>query len=102
MAEPAKKMATYEDLHGLPENVTGEIVAGELIATPRPSRNHGYAAYSLGGRLPPYHFGGGEGPGGWVILAGPEIKLGEDILVPDIAGWRRERFPVSEPHNWIS
>jgi len=23
-------------------------------------------------------------------------------LVPDLAGWKRERMPVEEPHNWIS
>ena len=23
----------------------------------------------------------------------PELHLGEDILVPDVAGWRRERLP---------
>ena len=38
----------------------------------------------------------GEGdPGGWVILAEAELRLGPrpDILVPDIGGWRRERVP---------
>jgi Uma2 family endonuclease len=35
-------------------------------------------------------------------LIEPEIALGENILVPDLAGWRQERFPESEPHNWIS
>ena len=39
---------------------------------------------------------------GWIILDEPEIKLGEDILVPDLAAWKRERFPVSEETNWIS
>ena len=33
------------------------------------------------------------GPGGWWILDEPELHLGEDILVPDLAGWRRERMP---------
>jgi Uma2 family endonuclease len=51
---------------------------------------------------PPYQFGRGSGPGGWIILDEPEISFSEDILVPDLAGWRRERFPVREDHNWIS
>jgi Uma2 family endonuclease len=102
MAEPAKKRATYDDLYGIPENMTGEIIGGELIVTPRPSRSHGYTAYSLGGRLTPYHFGEGRGPGGWIILMEPEIKLGQDTLVPDLAGWKEERFPETEDHNWIS
>ena len=39
-------------------------------------------------------FGRG-GPGEWVILDEPELHLGPrpDKLVPDIAGWRRERLP---------
>ncbi len=103
MSEPAKKRATYEDLYGIPQNMTGEIIDGELIVTPRPSRKHGYTASSLGGKLTPhYQFGEGGGPGGWIILDEPEISLGEDILVPDLAGWREERFPESEEHNWIS
>ena len=34
------------------------------------------------------------GPGGWWILDEPELHFGGDVLVPDIAGWRRERMPV--------
>jgi Uma2 family endonuclease len=103
MGEPARREATYEDLYGLPENVTGEIISGELIVTPRPSRKHVYAASFLGGQLvPPYGSGRGGGPGGWVILIEPEIRLGDHILVPDLGGWRRDRFPTSEETNWIS
>ena len=103
MAETARKKMTYEDLYTIAENSVGEIIDGELIATPRPSRKHGFSAYALGGELlPPYQFGRGGGPGGWVIIGEPEIKFGENFLVPDIAGWRRERFPVQEETNWIS
>lgn len=103
MPAPAKREAAYEDLFSIPENMTGEIINGELIVTPRPSRNHVYTASSLGGKLtPPYQFGEGNGPGGWIIVIEPEVGLGRNILVPDLAGWKRERFPVSEDHNWIS
>jgi Uma2 family endonuclease len=44
MAGPAKKAATYNDLFGIPENMTGEIINGELIVAPRPSRRHVYAS----------------------------------------------------------
>lgn len=37
MPEPAKKIATYDDLHDLPQNMVGEVINGELIASPRPS-----------------------------------------------------------------
>jgi Uma2 family endonuclease len=40
----------------------------------------------------PFHRGRG-GPGGWIILDEPELHLGPNVLVPDVAGWRRERMP---------
>ncbi len=103
MSEPAKKKAAYADLFGIPENTTGEIIGGELVVHPRPSRKHIYAASRLGNRLgPPFEFGEGGGPGGWIILLEPEIQLGEHTMVPDLAGWREERFPLEEETNWIS
>ncbi len=41
---------------------------------------------------PPFNRGRG-GPGGWIILYVPELHLGLNVLVPDLAGWRRERMP---------
>jgi Uma2 family endonuclease len=41
---------------------------------------------------PPYELGRG-GPGGWWIVDEPELHLGGDVLVPDLAGWRIERMP---------
>jgi Uma2 family endonuclease len=40
----------------------------------------------------PFQRGRG-GPGGWRFLAEPELHLADDIVVPDLAGWRRERLP---------
>lgn len=93
MAEPAKRNARYDDLLSVPYNMTGEIIGGELIATPRPAHRHIFAASCLRAELiPPYQLGRG-GPGGWIILAEPEIHFSpEDIIVPDYAGWRKERF----------
>ncbi len=103
MSDPAHKPATYEDLYDIPENMIGEIIDGELIVTPRPSRRHTLAASRLGSELiPPYDFGRGGGPGGWIIIIEPEIRLGDDTMVPDLAGWKKERFPIEEDHNWIS
>ena len=102
MSELAKKEAAYDDLYTIPEDMVGEIINGELIAAPRPSRRHVNAVSSLGYKLgPPFQFGEG-GPGGWIILIEPEIGLGGDIVVPALAGWKKERFPPEEDHNWIS
>ena len=40
----------------------------------------------------PFDYDAG-GPGGWWIIDEPELHLAEEILVPDLAGWRRERMP---------
>ena len=37
--------------------------------------------------------GGVRGPGGWRLLAEPELHLGPQILVPDMAGWMWHRLP---------
>jgi Uma2 family endonuclease len=88
-----RRPATYADLEALPENVVGELIAGELHASPRPAAPHTVAASRLGGGLSgPFDEGRG-GPGGWIILYEPELHFGEDVLVPDLAGWRRERMP---------
>jgi len=102
MSEPAKQKAVYEDLYGLPENMIGEIIDGELIATPRPSQRHVHAASALDKKIgSPYQFGERGGPGGWVILVEPEVRLGEDIVVPDLAGWKSERYPRAGETNSI-
>lgn len=104
MPDPAQKKATYEDLCRLSDGVIGEILNGQLVATPRPSPRHAMASSALGVTLGgPFWMGKGGGPGGWWILDEPEVKLGEDILVPDLAGWRKETLPdLPEQENWIS
>ena len=95
MAEPARKRATYEDVLNAPDNVVAEVIDGVLSTHPRPAFPHARASSKLGGALlPPFDDGNG-GPGGWIILDEPELHLGvePDILVPDLAGWRRETMP---------
>lgn len=89
-----KKPATYEDLRRVPDHMVAEILGGELYATPRPALRHAHAASVLGADIGgPFHRGRG-GPGGWWILDEPELHLGADVLVPDVAGWRRSRLPA--------
>ncbi len=89
---PARK-ATYRDVLDAPPHMVAEIVKGALHTQPRPASRHALAGSSLGDELvSPFQKGRG-GPGGWWIVDEPELHLGEDILVPDLAGWRRERMP---------
>jgi Uma2 family endonuclease len=93
MTRTPPREATYDDVLALPEHVVGEIVDGELVVSPRPAPLHALAAAAIAEELgPPFKRGRG-GPGGWVILFEPELHLGKDVLVPDVAGWRRERMP---------
>jgi Uma2 family endonuclease len=94
MADPAKRRATYEDVLGAPEHMVAEIIDGELLLQPRPSKPHALTATILVEELgPPFRRGRG-GPGGWILVSEPELHLGADVIVPDLAGWRRERMPV--------
>ncbi len=90
MAEAAKRAATYEDLCAVPDTRVAEIVNGTLYSFPRPAVRHAAASSSLMAELvPPFQRRRG-GPGGWIILFEPELHFGGDVLVPDIAAWRRE------------
>jgi len=86
----------YERLESLPEGLTGEILDGQLYAFPRPSLHHGLAASSLTDELVGPFQKGRSGPGGWWIIAEPELHfiVDTEVDVPDLAGWRRERMPV--------
>lgn len=93
MSEPARRRATYEDLVALPPNVIGEILYGSLVTQPRPAGPHTSIASNLGGVLIGPFRRGIDGPGGWTILHEPELHIGGHVLVPDLAGWRRETLP---------
>ena len=89
----ARGRATYQDVLDAPAHQVAEIIDGTLHTHPRPAMPHTRASYELGIELGgPFHRGRG-GPGGWWIAPEPESHLGADILVPDLAGWRRERMP---------
>ena len=87
------RRATYQDVLDAPAHRVAEIIDGTLHTHPRPAPAHTLASSALGNDLGnPFQFGRG-GPGGWWILDEPELHLEEDVLVPDLAGWRRERMP---------
>ncbi len=108
MAAPKPRPATYADIEALPDNMVGEILFGALHAHPRPAPKHARAQNAvqveLGG---PFDRGRG-GPGGWLFMTEPELHLGGHVVVPDVAGWKRERLPeapetayLEVPPDWV-
>lgn len=93
MLQAKSEPATYADIEALPPNVVGEILFGVLHTHPRPAPRHARASSILGVELGgPFDRGRG-GAGGWIILDEPELHLGPHVIVPNLAGWRRERLP---------
>jgi Uma2 family endonuclease len=105
MGQPAEKFArraTYADLEAVPSSKVAELIHGTLQVMPRPAPRHARTSSILGAKLTnPFDLGDG-GPGGWWLLDEPELHFPDpepqeagdvDVLVPDIAGWRRARMP---------
>ena len=119
--QPAKTVyysrATYQDVLDAPPNRVAEIVGGRLHTLPRPAPLHAQAGVSLGTTINGSFGPNTDEPGGWIIQYEPELHFnvplraltndagnGNDpatdnatqleVLVPDWAGWRRERLPI--------
>jgi len=88
-----RQPATYQDVLDAPPNMVAQLIGGTLHLHPRPAFRHARATSTLGVRIGGPFDSGPDGPGGWWILDEPELHLGEDVLVPDLAGWRRARMP---------
>src|SRR5581483_2502269 len=101
MVEVTERPATYEDLLAVPEHLVAEILFGRLVTRPRPAPRHAVAGRALGNVLgPPFQFGR-DGPGGWIFMSEPELHLGEHVVVPDLAAWRRAHLPTLPDTAWI-
>ena len=89
----AGRRATYQDVLDAPAHQIAQIIDGTLHTHSRPAVPHTRASSVLGRKIGAPYDDDATGPDGWWVLDGPELHLGEDILVPDLAGWRRERMP---------
>ncbi|MCY4659298.1 MAG: Uma2 family endonuclease [Acidobacteria bacterium] len=106
--DPARtRRATYQDVLDAPPHRVAEIVDGTLYTQPRSAPPHAVASSRLGFDLGAFDRGRG-GPGGWWIIDEPELHLAEDVLVPDLAGWRRGRMAelpdtayFTLPPDWV-
>ena len=106
---PHKKNATYADIEALPEGKVGQLIDGDLYICGRPRVLHSLAMTRLLSGLAVANRD--PAPKGWVILFEVEIWFGKNrknLLVPDIAGWRRSRMPeipdvqtFALPPDWV-
>lgn len=95
-----RKIATYADIEALPPNIVGEILFGSLVTHPRPGPRQAAAKTVIGGLLgQAFQYGGGHGS--WIIIAEPELHQGPHVVVPDLAGWRREKLVGREEGVWF-
>ncbi len=108
MGAPAHRPATYADLQAVPEHLVAEIIDGALETHPRPRPRHAVVAAELTAELVPPFGRGRGGPGGWIFMVEPELHLGTQVVVPDIAGRRRSRLPtepetafIETPPDWV-
>ena len=85
--------ATYQDVLDASAHRVAEIIDGMLYTRPRPALAHTLASSALGNDLGiSFQFGRGGLGGSW-IPDEPEFELDGDVLIPDLAGWNRERIP---------
>ena len=93
MQDAARRPATYEDLEALPPSLVGEILDGELILEPRPSPRRGFMLSALADERVRLFQKDRGGPEGCIFIVEPELHLGSNVVVPDVAAWRRDRLP---------
>ena len=82
----------YEELLALPDDVIGELMEGELVVTPKPEQLAASTKAALASELS-RATAESAGRHGWWIFEEPRLRLGSNLLVPDLAGWRRQRMP---------
>ena len=98
---PRTPRATYQDVLDAPEHRVAEIVDGTLHVSPRPPTLAALAKTRLSAGLGRAFDRGRDGPGGWWIFHEPDLHFGEDVLVPDVTGWRRERMPKLPDTDYV-
>lgn len=97
-----KAPATIADWLALPGDSRVELIQGALIDRELTGPRHGRVMARLGSsvtrrfdRKP-----GGRFPGGWWIVLDVAVAFQDEVYLPDLAGWRRDRcptFPAERP-----
>jgi Uma2 family endonuclease len=104
MGEPARHVLSFDELYAqierLSEHLTGEILEpGVLRTMSRPGASHQFASRRIMRSLG--SFDEMEDGGGWWFEVEREIRFGELLAVPDLAGWRTDDVPDFVDQNPI-
>ena len=98
--------ACYQDVLDAPPSKVAEVVDGRLYLHPQPAGPHNSAGTYLVAHLTGPFDLLKAGLTGWWIRYEPELHFGKpprkDILVPDLAGWRRERMPEAPSKAFVT
>lgn len=95
-----KPNATYQDVLDAPETEVAQLIGGTLYTHARPRMRHSDVTTQLVRQL------GNldrrvQDDAPWRFLFEPELHMKEDVLIPDVAAWRVERFP-SEQYDRVN
>lgn len=89
-ATPRRTLEPHEEVRTLPHYLVGEALDGILyVSSPPIARKQGLTPLL------------GRAPEGWWWTAEPRLLLGQDVLVPDLAGWVGGRPPTAEAGAFI-
>lgn len=74
--------------------VAEELIRGTVVEKAAPSSEHSRAQAKLGRHLggPFDRKPGGRQPGGWWFFSELDVRLGGEVLRPDVCGYRRDRL----------
>ena len=107
---PRPRKVTSKEVLAAPEEQRLEVIDGVVEEKAAPSFDHSVVQFQLGGLIgQPFGSRRHGGPGGWWLASEADIELGpHDLVRPDVAGWRRERFaerpsgrPVRHAPDWV-
>ena len=99
-------MSKHDDESGAHPRFIVERIAGNVQLSPRLPPVHNLAASAVGALIgSAFQL---SAPGGWIVLYTPEIHLGDDIVVPDVAAWKQSRLQLgfdadyfTLPPDWV-
>lgn len=97
MTQSARRPATLDDFWAIPEGARfHELIGGDLSPKAAPTGEHGDAQAGIVGAIRPafQRKSGNDGRGGWWIATEVEVLLlNQDVVRPDVLGWRRDHCP---------